>query len=371
MNVILDVVVACLVGCFAIFGIARLWAYLELVPTGQDRTDFFLTQDGQRLAIHRYVPEEAPKGKPVILCHGLASNRYIFDMNPAPSLAEYLRSRGHDVWVAELRGSGLSAGPGLLLSDSALRWGFDDHLDSDLDAVIDHVTEQTRKDSAHWVGHSMGGMLIEAYLARNHSRKIASAVAIGCPVDFSKMNSPSFKHLLKMRWVLRLLPFNPLIPMAKCFIPFSRIAPNILSAYCCLENIDWNVARKIMALGVEFLSSSVLWLDMGRFLQEGKFADRSGKLYLQGIEQSDTPLLAICGTKDNMAPKSAVLGVFERRNGSCVTESLILGKDSGCLQDYGHLDLLIGTRAQKEVFPSIHNWLTRWDEPLERQDRKK
>ena len=126
-----------------------------------------------------------------------------------------------------------------------------------------------------------------------------------------------------------------------------------------------------MALGVEFLSSSVLWLDMGRFLQEGKFADRSGKLYLQGIEQSDTPLLAICGTKDNMAPKSAVLGVFERRNGSCVTESLILGKDSGCLQDYGHLDLLIGTRAQKEVFPSIHNWLTRWDEPLERQDRKK
>lgn len=84
-----------------------------------------------------------------------------------------------------------------------------------------------------------------------------------------------------------------------------------------------------------------------------------------------TPLLAICGTKDNMAPKSAVLGVFERRNGSCVTESLILGKDSGCLQDYGHLDLLIATRAQKEVFPSIHNWLTRWDEPLERQDRKK
>jgi hypothetical protein len=159
--------------------------------------------------------------------------------------------------------------------------------------------------------------------------------------------------------------------MAKCFIPFSRIAPNILSAYCCLENIDWNVARKIMALGVEFLSSSVLWLDMGRFLQEGKFADRSGKLYLQGIEQSDTPLLAICGTKDNMAPKSAVLGVFERRNGSCVTESLILGKDCGCLQDYGHIDLLIGTRAQKEVFPSIHNWLTRWDEPLERQDRKK
>jgi alpha-beta hydrolase superfamily lysophospholipase len=179
-------------------------------------------------------------------------------MIPAPSLAEYLRSKGHDVWVAELRGFGQSAGPRLLLSDSDLRWGFDDHLDSDLDAVLDHVTEQTGKDSAHWVGHSMGGMLIEAYLGRNHSRKIASAVVIGSPVDFSKMNSPSFKRLLRMRWVLRLFPFNPLIPMAKCFMPLGGIAPNILSAYFCLENIDWNVARKIMALGVEFLFKRVM-----------------------------------------------------------------------------------------------------------------
>jgi pimeloyl-ACP methyl ester carboxylesterase len=362
MNLILDVVVAILLGCFSIFGIARIWAYLESVPTGQNRTDFFWTRDGWRLAVHRYVPETTPEGKPVILCHGLASNRYVFDMNPVPSLAEFLRSRGRDVWVVELRGSGFSSRPCLFRSDSSLGWGFDDHLNYDVEAVIKHVTEQTHQNSAHWVGHSMGGMLIEAYLARNCSRKIASAVAIGSPVDFSKMNSSSLKRLLKLKWVLRLIPFNPLMPLTKCFIPLARIAPKFLSIFFCLENIDPRVARKIMALGVEFLSSSVLWLDMARFLEEGKFGDQSGQPYLAGNENLDTPLLVISGSKDNMAPTPSVTAVCESGKNFRVTESLIVGMKNGCLEDYGHLDLLIGKRAEKEVFPAIHNWLGRWDQ---------
>ncbi|MFH0960095.1 MAG: alpha/beta fold hydrolase [Pseudomonadota bacterium] len=371
MEVILDVVVISLVGCLSIFGVAHLWAYLESVPTGQDRTDFFHTQDGLRLAVHRYIPKQTIKGKPVILCHGLAGNRYIFDMKPAPSLAEYLRSRGHDVWVAELRGSGLSESPRVLVSESSLGWGFDDHLDYDLDAVINHVTEQTRQDSAHWVGHSMGGMLIETYLFRNQSSKISSAVAVGSPVDFSKMNSPSLKRLLKMKWILRLFPFNPLIPLVKCFMPLSRVGPNILSGFFCSENIDWRVARKFMALGIEFISSSVLWLDMARFVENGEFADRSGKLYSQGVKQSETPLLVICGSKDNIAPTSAALAVCESRKDCQVTETLTFAKGNGCLEDYGHLDLLVGTRVEKEVFPAIHRWLKRWDATLERPVKKK
>jgi hypothetical protein len=42
---------------------------------------------------------------PVILCPGLGSSgAYSFDLSPNVSLADYLASRGWDVWTCELRG---------------------------------------------------------------------------------------------------------------------------------------------------------------------------------------------------------------------------------------------------------------------------
>jgi alpha-beta hydrolase superfamily lysophospholipase len=42
---------------------------------------------------------------PVILCPGLGSSgAYSFDLSPNVSLADYLASKGWDVWTCELRG---------------------------------------------------------------------------------------------------------------------------------------------------------------------------------------------------------------------------------------------------------------------------
>jgi len=40
---------------------------------------------------------------------------------------------------------------------------------------------------------------------------------------------------------------------------------------------------------------------------------------------------------------------------------LILGKASGCVEEYGHVDLMVGLRAENEVFPVILQWLTDHD----------
>ena len=76
-------------------------------------------------------------GFPVILCHGLDANRYLFDIQGAPSLADFLRRHGRDVWVAELRGSGMSDRPGIKHSDVPYSWGFEDHLRHDVPAIIE------------------------------------------------------------------------------------------------------------------------------------------------------------------------------------------------------------------------------------------
>ena len=361
LNFILDVIMVCAIGCVLIYVLPSLWSYLESAETKQDRTIFALTDDGWRVALHNYAPLGPKIGKPVILCHGIAGNRFIFDLDNAPSLAAYLRSQNRDVWVAELRGSGCSGRPGLLLSDYPLNWSFDDHLNYDVEAIIRNVINETGTDSVHWVGHSMGGMLIEAYISRKKPSCVASAVALGSPTDFTGMKTHRFRHVVRIEAMLKIIPFNPFQLLIKCFLPILRFAPSLLSMIVSPENIEWWVVRKISAIGTESVSSSALWLDMARFLSGGKFADPSGRPYLEGIEESKTPLLAISGAKDIMAPQKAVLSVCETSADDCVRESLILGKQAGIEQDYGHVDLLLGTRAREEVFPIIERWLARWD----------
>lgn len=361
LRLILDIIFACALGIVIISVLPRLWAYLASNQTSQDRTDFIVTDDGWRIAVHKYSPQGPIIGKPVILCHGLAGNRFIFDLNNAPSLAEFLRARNRDVWVVELRGSGCSGRPGILLSDYPLTWRFDDHLNFDVECIIDHVIHETGANSVHWVGHSMGGMLIEAHLSRS-SNRVASAVALGSPANFREMESHKFRHALKLRPLLNILPFNPLIPLIKCFAPLASLFPDFLSVFTCRENIEWSVVQKITAIGTELISSSALWLDMARFLEQGDLSDPSGRNYMDGLDKSSTPLLAICGTKDFMAPQSAALSVCEvGPSHHCVRESIVLGKKTGCENDYGHLDLLLGVNAHKEVFPLIEKWLDRWD----------
>jgi pimeloyl-ACP methyl ester carboxylesterase len=361
LNFILDVTMACAIGCVLLYILPALWSYLESAETKQDRTVFALTDDGWRIALHNYAPLGPKVGKPVILCHGIAGNRFIFDLNNAPSLANYLRSQNRDVWVAELRGSGFSGRPGLLLSDYPLNWSFDDHLNYDVEAIIRNVINETGEDSVHWVGHSMGGMLIEAYISRKKPTNVASAVALGSPTDFSGMKIHQFRHVLKMRAMLKIVPFNPLLLLIKCFIPVLRLAPGLLSVFISNKNIEWWVVRRISAIGTELVSSSVLWLDIARFLTEGKFADHSGRPYLEDIKESKTPLFAISGAKDIMAPPKSVSTVCEACGDDGLRKTLVLGKQTGLEQDYGHVDLLLGTRAREEVFPIIERWLARWD----------
>ena len=359
--IFLDLIVFIIFLSTLIYCLVRSREYFETAPTNQDRTDFIWTQDGHRIAVHRYFTGAKTEGQPVILCHGLAGNRFIFDLKNSPSLAEFLKTRNRDVWVPELRGSGYSGRPGLLLTDNPLKWNFDDHLNYDVSAIIDHVIKETGSKSVHWVGHSMGGMLIEAYIARNQGSQLASAIAIASPADFSAMGDYPFKRMMGAKPALKVFPFNPMIPLTKCVFLFYKFFPKFPSAFFCLENIYPSVLKKIVAIGTELISSSGLWQDMARFLEQGKFEDSEGRPYLKGLESSATPLLAMCGTKDRVAPRDSALAVCAASSAYCVREAAVMGKESGCKSDYGHVDLLLGVRAHEEVFPMIEDWLKRWD----------
>lgn len=137
-----------------------------------------VTDDGWTLPIRHY----AGPGEPVLLVHGLGVNHYNFDWRPDVSLAAWLRDRGWDVWVAELRGDAGTTPPS---KEAAREWTFEDHARHDLPAVVDGVLAATGRERLAWVGHSMGGMLLYTALTLM-PEKIAAGVAISSPARFTE-----------------------------------------------------------------------------------------------------------------------------------------------------------------------------------------
>jgi pimeloyl-ACP methyl ester carboxylesterase len=341
---------------------AYFWRWYYASPTQEDETVYVYTADGWRLALHHYRPLNGAAGKaPVILCHGLSANRYVFEIPAGPSLAHFLRHQGRDVWVAELRGSGMSARPGLWYSDVPYSWGFDDHLTKDLPAIMDSVLATTGASQIHWIGHSMGGMLMLAHLAGTPQPAIGSLVTLGSPVDFTKLKSPLIVFLLRLKPLLGLLPISSFQFLFKPAIPLIHRLAFYAPGMFHPDNIDPAVSKRMVALAAEVVTSSRIWLEFGNFVRTGLFGPPGGHPYLQGLSDSDVPIFMIGGSKDGLAPPEAVATACESTMAKGERKCMILGKASGCIQEYGHLDLTAGLHAREEIFQPILEWLQAHD----------
>lgn len=340
---------------FVSFAYFLNWYYRS--SSKQDATYFTTTADGWKLAIHHYRPENPNGSIPVILCHGLSANRFIFDMEQAPSLACYLRDNGYDVWVPELRGSGMSDSPGLFSSCCSYTWGYEDHLKYDIPAIIGFVTKESLSDKVKWVGHSMGGMLIYSHIARQKDSRITSVTTIGAPVDFNKMADNVFEGLVKLKFLLKLFPVNPLPFLGRLLVPVISEKISFVHGLYFKTNIKPYVARSLSAVGSELISPSMLWLDMANFFETGQFLAPDGISVLKKIQDSEIPIYVIAGSKDAVAPVDSVIKATESNVSSGVRRLLVAGLDAGFEQEYGHIDLALGLRAHREIYPRIHSWL--------------
>lgn len=326
------------------------------VKSKEDETHYAITEDGWRLAIHRYRPKGTKQPTSVILCHGLSSNHYTFDLPHGPSLARWLSDRGWDVWVPDLRGSGNSDCIGLFKSDAPLDWSFKDHLELDMPAILSKVLDTTSTDEVHWVGHSMGGMLIRAHMAKKGREGIASAITMGSPVDFSKMGSKKIKWILSLKWVLKSTPVFPLTILAKIFTPVAHQTPRFVVDGHNPANTLPVVSRSIIATASEMYTSNKIWLEFGRYIEQERWGPEDGGQYVEDLLNTPVPTLVIAGSVDHLAPVDAVIPV-----GSALPKGniqyKIMEKGANIREHYGHVDLVVGRRVKQEVYPVIEDWM--------------
>jgi alpha-beta hydrolase superfamily lysophospholipase len=319
-----------------------------------------LTDDGWRLAVHRYAPSGPVRRRhPVVLCHGLGANRVGFDPHPDVSLARHLAARGYTALVVELRGHGDSERPSRT-GPKRFGWAFDDYLLRDVPALLAHASASAGGAPAHWIGHSMGGLLAYAHLARGRSDDLRSAVTVGSSLDYSASRS-GFHALLPFDFLIERLPHVPVDLLARLA---GALVGRVVTPYerfnVCASNTAPEVWKQISERGFHAVSPPVM-AQLASAMRPGGLRSRDGATaYLDGLGQATAPLLALAGDRDAQCPPDAARRTFDAV-GSARRELLVFGREQGHSAHYGHFDLLVGRRARDEVFPHIDAWLDEHD----------
>ena len=311
--------------------------------------------DGWELAVH-YRPAHPARRfeEPVLLCHGLAVNRYSMDFEPPNSLAHFFSEAGFDCFTVELRGTGGSRrGPA---GRRAAGFCADDHIQQDAPALIALALEKTRATRAFWVGHSLGGLVGYGVAQGPEGGKLKGLLPLGAPVFFA-YRSRVVKQLA--RWgafaawpfglrhellSLMLAPFHGyvVLPFSDIIVNPRQVAPRLQRQL--FANVFAPIGRKML-------------LQFADWIRHDAFRSYDGKTdYRAGLPKLTVPILVMAGSQDKLATAQNARQQFEAV-GSPDKSLVIFGEENGDQADYGHGDLVFGTRAPTEVYPVLRRWL--------------
>lgn len=318
------------------------------------------TRDGWRLALYRHATPRGSHQTPVVLCHGMSSNRWNMDGPGRLSMARYLARKGYDTWVVELRGAGRSMRPNWW-NRKRYDWRFEDYVYHDAPAALRLVLRETGVEQVHWVGHSMGGMIAYALLMGPVHNKIASAVTLGSPT-MSEVGHPMLDFGLPYRSLLRFAPARvPLGLAARLGAPWAPLLHWLLKRPIAElgfheGNLDVASLRALMFLAIDDLPASLL-REFARWYETKAMSDRYAMFdFTEHLERVTAPLLIIAGGKDELTPARDLEYVYEHI-ASRDKVLRIIGKEQGFARDYSHADLVLGKHAPDDVFPLVLEWL--------------
>lgn len=329
---------------------------------------FTQTDDGWKLGVRQYkAVNPDPKKLPVVLCHGLGLNGTFWTITD-DHMPHQLARQGYDVFVVDLRGSGASHRLGRIgRLNSALRqtpfnewdeatWSMDDLVKYDVPAILDHVRATTGKDQVNWIGHSLGGMLMFAFLETSpQAYRIANFVGMGStPILENAPKQPLLNKSRQLRVLLSVISTGRIArPMTIARLPGLE---SIDRFYYTSANVDDRTISRFYGYTLENPGRGAM-KQLDSYLEFGHMLSVDGKYdYAGNLGKIQTPTLLVAGEGDIMADVPSMKSTYTLL-GSPDKSLVSFGRAHGHAHDYGHCDLVWSRHAPREIFPAVADWL--------------
>ena len=322
-------------------------------------TIYVTTADGWSLAVHHFRGQAPKRRHPIVLLHGMATNRVNMHADAGHSLALMAAEHGFDVFVGEVRGAGLSRPPAGVAPD--YQWGFGDYARTDTPAIVRAVLERSGAPAIHAVGHSMGGMLMSS-LACSEPELFQSLITVGTPFLRGLELQKREARLLKL--ARKVTPGE-----ASIRVPLKRLvgaAGNLAAMGAWIvdgtvlnkANMDSSVINLMAQDGIDDIPLKIFTELADRIYAEDDYTGPYD--FEEKLHTIELPMMLISGSADRIAPPEAVFRSVGRVASGDVRYRE-MGLRFGDSIDYGHIDLLVGRDASMEVFPLILSFIAEKD----------
>ncbi|MFM4964615.1 alpha/beta fold hydrolase [Aeromonas bivalvium] len=287
----------------------------------------FIPCGEHRLHVRHIQPRVAVHGEPILMVHGAIENGRIFYTGSGKGLACFLARHGYRVYVADLRGRGLSTPAIAERADH----GQHELITEDLPTLQAWIAARHPGQKVHWMAHSWGGVLMASTLVRFPALAagVASLLFFGSKRGIS-VHGPE-------RWF-------------KVDLIWNRLAP-------WLARRRGFLAARRLKLGADdeplrYLEETIPWVKCGPWQDP-----HDGFAYDEAASRVNWPPLWMISAKaDKVLGHPTDVRRFGAEMGSLARHTR-LGRDNGNRLDYDHINMLTAPQAAEDHFPAILSWL--------------
>jgi predicted alpha/beta hydrolase len=291
---------------------------------------FIDLEDNNKLHLKRFYTNDS--GSVIFMLHGSIENGRIFYSNSGKGLAPFLAKLGFDVYVADLRGRGLST-PKI---DNKSTFGQTDSIIKDIPLFIKKIEELRGKTHQHWIAHSWGGILLSSVFTRYHE-------------ELSHIKSMTFFATKRQ---IKVFNFEKFI---KIDIFWSLISKILIKKYGYLPAEKYSMGsdsetKKSYYQTAHWVKNNP-WID-----QEDNFD------YGEEIKKiTPPPLLSITGIKDFSLGHPKDCFNFVKEYGEEYSNFKVLGIKFDNNHDYDHINILTHPKCEKDHFQEVYEWIKKHD----------
>ena len=319
---------------------------IEEVDVGTAPKDCVFGVD--KVKLYHYKREGPPTCKPpVIMVYALVNRYYMLDLQPDRSLVRKLLEQGVDLYIID--------------------WGYptaadrcleiDDYVNEYLNDCVDFVRESTGSDKVTLMGICQGGTFSVMYSAL-YPEKVQNLVTLVTPVDFSTNEGLLFRWSRYLN-VDALVDTYGVVPgdfMNSGFLMLMPFTLNI-SKYMGMLDLVQDKQKLLNFIRMEkwiFDSPDQAGECLRQFIKDlyqqnklvkGEFEIGGRRVDLKKITM---PLLNIYATADHLVHPSSTIPLNDH-----------VGSEDKELYEFkgGHIGVFVGSKSQKELAPSIAEWL--------------